>query len=72
MKELIEAFTIFDKYDKYIDEKNKQCPIGCSLGLLYVYIHPKNISNEDKTRLYDLGFSTDVDRFVSIAGIIVK
>ena len=69
MKELIEAFTIFEKY---ISEKNKQCPIGCSLGFLYVYVHPNNISNEDKTRLYDLGFSIDGDRFVCIAGMEIE
>lgn len=69
MKTLIESLAIFEKY---IDKKYEQCPIGCSLGFLHVYAHPNNVSNEDKIRLYDLGFSANDDHFVCIAGMEMR
>ncbi len=60
MKDLIEALMIFMKYD------TSKCT-GCEHDVLYVYIAPVKVSDEDIERLRKLGFhpSEDVDSFYS-------
>jgi len=50
MKDLIEALTILLKYG------NPQFPTHCEHDELYVDIDPEQVSEEDKKRLYELGF----------------
>lgn len=55
MKDLIEALTIFLKYDE------SRCPTGCEHDTLYVYVAPALVSSEDKVKLETLGFHADDD-----------
>lgn len=55
MKDLIEALQIFLKYE------NQQWPTGCEHDVMYVYIKPEDVSEQDIVRLEDLGFGVDVD-----------
>lgn len=57
MDGLIEALTILRKYD------NPAYPTHCEHDTLYVLIDPAKVSDEDKARLDELGFTTD-DEFV--------
>ena len=51
MSKLIEALAIFLKYD------DPTYPTHCEHDLLTVHgIHPDDVSNEDKEKLYALGF----------------
>jgi hypothetical protein len=59
MKELLEAFQIFAKYT---DEKH---PTHCEHDLLHVCVDPSKVSNEDVTRLSELGFNNDGEHFYS-------
>lgn len=54
MKNLIAAFTIFNKYIP-----DKEFPIGAEHDVLYVCLSPEVVSEEDKNALYDLGFYVD-------------
>lgn len=56
---LIEALTIFKKYDE------GEYPTNCSHDELTINIDPVNVSEEDIDRLDDLGFYADEDRFYS-------
>ncbi len=49
---LIEAFTIFKKYE------NPSWPTHCEHDVLYVLVNHKRVSVEDKERLKVLGFDT--------------
>lgn len=51
MKKLIEAFTIFDKYNK------EKYPLWGDNKSIYVLIDPTTVSEEDTKRLNELGFS---------------
>jgi len=53
--DLIEACTIFKKYGN-----GEQCPTHCEHDELIVYdgIDPNKVTDEDRSRLEDLGFST--------------
>ena len=53
MDDLIEALTIFRKYD------NPSYPTECSHDILRVYVSPEGISGDDLKRLDDLGFFID-------------
>ena len=59
MKDLIEALTIFAKYtDSY-------SPTGCEHDTLYVQVDPDQVSEEDKTKLDELGFFVSDNHFES-------
>lgn len=59
MKDLIEALTIFMKYD---DDDN----VHCEHDELYICIDPEIVSDEDKIRLDQLSFRpNDVGGFSS-------
>lgn len=53
MKELIEAFQIFNKYTD-----DEEC-IQCDHDIMYVAIPCEFVSEEDKNRLEELGFHAD-------------
>jgi len=54
MKKLIEALQIFLKYG------NPDYPTHCEHDVLYICgIEPKDVSNEDKEKLEELGFFPD-------------
>lgn len=55
MKDLIEALTILSKYPG----TDKRYPTGCQHDVLYVYVKPKDVSKEDRERLFALGFLED-------------
>ena len=61
MKQLIEALQIFLKYSK------AEFPTGCEHDELYVYVDPSLVSDEDKTKLEELGFYPNdyTDSFIS-------
>lgn len=50
MDKLIEALQIFRKYG------NPGCPTHCGHDVLYIMINPKEVSEEDKKKLDELGF----------------
>jgi len=52
---LIEAFTIFKKYE------NPHSPTHCEHDVMYVCVEPEKVSDEDKARLKVLGFSPSGD-----------
>lgn len=54
MKDLIEALNIFIKY---ADDSHH--PTGCEHDILYVYVNPGIVSDEDKEMLKSLGFHVD-------------
>jgi len=54
MKDLLEAITIFCKY-----EPDNRTPLHCEHDYLYVDVHPDKVTREDKTRLDELGFFVD-------------
>lgn len=51
MEQLIEALQIFLKYS------NEDYPTGCEHDVLYIYVDPDVVTEEDKQRLEELGFS---------------
>ena len=55
MENLIKALQIFLKYtsDKY--------PTGCEHDVLYVYVYPGDVNQEDIEELDSLGFFPDDD-----------
>jgi hypothetical protein len=54
MESLIEALNIFLKY------RNEFYPISCEYDTFYINgIDPEEVSEEDKTRLEELGFLID-------------
>lgn len=55
MKDLIEALSIFLKYD------NPKHPTHCEHDYLYVNINPSLVSEEDTKRLEELGFIIDTE-----------
>ena len=55
VKDLIEALTIFLKYD------NPHSPTHCEHDELMVCINPAKVSAEDKARLEELGFHANDD-----------
>ena len=59
MDKLIEALQIFRKYD------NPSHPTHCEHDILYVCISPSLVSDEDKAKLKELGFSEDDENFSS-------
>lgn len=61
MKDLIEALTIFSKYT---DTKH---PTYCGYDALYICsVDPESVSDEDKSRLDELGFfESDEGGFMS-------
>ena len=56
MSELVEALVILGKYtgDMY--------PTSCEHDILYVHASPEEVSDEDKSRLGQLGFNVDEGR----------
>ena len=58
---LIEAFTIFRKYD------NPRWPTFCDHDTLYIAVAYSKVSDEDKARLETLGFdeNSEDDGFMS-------
>lgn len=61
MKHLIEALQIFLKYT------DRPFPTGCEHDVLYVYVSPDDVSEEDTALLQELGFDADrsLDNFYS-------
>lgn len=61
LEELLEAFTIFVKYDE------GEYPTNCSHDELAVLIDPEKVSESDAFRLGELGFfiSKEYDGFAS-------
>lgn len=59
MKDLIEALQIFLKYG------NPDYPTHCEHDTMYVMIDPELVSDEDKARLDELGFSEGDNNFYS-------
>lgn len=59
MKDLIEALQIFLKYG------NPDYPTHCEHDTMYVMIDQELVSDEDKTRLDELGFSEGDNNFYS-------
>lgn len=55
MDDLIKALTIFRKYG------NPQWPTHCEHDVMYVCIHPAEVSPQDIRELDDLGFFVDSD-----------
>ena len=53
-KQLIEAFTIFDKY-----VPDKAHVIMCEHDIMYVAVDPNGVSLKDRIRLYELGFNAE-------------
>lgn len=53
MDDLIEALQIMRKYG------NPKHPTNCEHDVLRVYVDPEKVSDEDKKRLDELGFSPD-------------
>lgn len=53
MENLIKALKIFAKYT------NKKYPTGCEHDVLYVYVNPSIVSEEDIKKLEELGFDAD-------------
>lgn len=51
MKDLLEAFTIFNKYIS-----GKTYPTHCEHDVMSVQCDPEIVSDEDKARLQGLGF----------------
>jgi hypothetical protein len=62
MKELIKALQILSKY---VEGYNKDYPTNCEHEELQVIVNPKKVSNDDKEKLYKLGFLPQDDYFVS-------
>lgn len=60
MEDLIKALQIFQKYDK-LENSNEPSysPTGCEHDVLYIYIDPENVLNEDIAELETLGFSVN-------------
>ena len=59
MEDLIKALQIFLKYG------NPRCPTYCKHDELYVGVDPELVSNEDKIKLKELGFSANEYGFIS-------
>ena len=61
MKQLIEALQIFAKYT------DRPFPTGCEHDVLYVYVSPDDVNEEDTGLLQELGFKPDksLDNFYS-------
>jgi hypothetical protein len=59
MRDLIEALQIFLKYE------NPPNPTHCEHDELTICVDPAPVSSEDKTRLKELGFLCDSERFYS-------
>ena len=59
MKKLIEAFQIFLKYS------DTEYPTHCEHDTLHVCVDPNLVSDEDKEKLHELGFSYDSEHFYS-------
>lgn len=53
MDDLIKALQIFRKYT------DAKYPTGCEHDVLYVYVDPADVSDEDIARLDKLGFDVD-------------
>jgi hypothetical protein len=56
MDDLIQALNIFRKYNT-----DKKYPTGCEHDVLYVYVDPAGVSDEDIKELDKLGFNIDDD-----------
>lgn len=64
MNDLIEALQIFNKYlQKDPTNYHNQYPTGCCHDVLWVYVEPDMVSDEDKERLAELGFIPDHDLY---------
>ena len=64
MNDLIEALQIFNKYlQKDPTNYHNQFPTGCDYDVLWVYVEPDAVSDEDKKRLAELGFTPDYDLY---------
>jgi len=55
IENLIKALQIFLKYD------NPSYPTACEHDILYVFVNPDKVSQEDKEELEKLGFIVDKD-----------
>lgn len=58
MDEIIEAFGIFKKY---LPGDKCKYAIGCEHDIMYVYVPSEDVSQEDKNRLQQLGFTYKAD-----------
>lgn len=57
MEDLIEALTILKKYISPDDEYGREFPTTCEHDMLFVNcVSPDVVSDEDKSRLKELGF----------------
>jgi len=56
MDDLIAALQIFRKYGNF------KYPTYCGIDVLYVSIDFHYVTEEDRIRLYELGFFIDLDR----------
>ena len=54
-KELAEVMTIFAKYSE------EGYMLGAEHDVIYVYVNPEKVSEEDIKRLDELGFHADTD-----------
>ena len=64
MNDLIEALQIFNKYlQKDLSNYHNQFPTGCDHDVLWVYVDPDTVSDEDKKRLIELGFIPNYDLY---------
>lgn len=55
MDDLIAALTIFRKYTDSLN------PTGCDHDVLYVYVDPLDVTDEDLEQLEKLGFFAEED-----------
>ena len=55
---IIEALQIFKTYKDETDY-NYRRPFDCEHDKLYVHVRPEEVSEEDKERLDELGFTPD-------------